>query len=355
MAFLALLAFILTLFSVRAWCYFAPRLGLLDAPDARKTHEGLIPPVGGLAIFSVIIPLALFMVSLDLVVLGSAMLAVILLLLVGATDDAHPLPPLLKFIVHFIAAILIVWPGQAILYNMGDMFGTGDLNFGWFAAVFSVFCGVYMINAVNMMDGMDGLAGGLSFIIFGWFLFLAAQGGYGEMATFAAIVMGALAGFLAYNLRHPYRKKATVFLGDAGSMALGLCITWVAIHLSQGQNSIIPPISYAFIVALPIWDAFGLLVMRLRAGRHPFQPDRGHFHHHFLDAGYTPQEATPIILCYAAFLGAIGVALAMLRVPESAMTVIWVVLWALHTLLTCKPAGFISFLRSTRDETRSEG
>lgn len=348
MLVMGFLAFVLTLLTVKLWSQFAPRFGLLDAPDERKTHEGLIPPVGGLAIFTVLIPMALLVVPLPFSALGSLLAAVLLLLVIGAIDDARPLPAALKFATHFIAAILIVWPGGAVLADMGDMFGAGNIHFGWFGGIFAVACGVYMINALNMMDGMDGLAGGLTFIITGWFLFLAGQAGYPEMAMFQALLLGCLAGFLAYNLRHPMRKTANVFLGDAGSMALGLCITWAAIHLSQGANSVIPPISYAFIVALPIWDAFGLLVMRLRAGRHPFSPDRGHFHHHFLEAGYTPEQATPIILSYAAFLGAIGVILPMAHVPQIVLTLLWITLWGLHTLLTCRPAGFIAFLRKTK-------
>jgi UDP-GlcNAc:undecaprenyl-phosphate GlcNAc-1-phosphate transferase len=348
MAVLALLAFVLTLLAVPLWIRLADRFGLIDAPDDRKLHDGLIPSVGGLAIFTVFIPLALFGSGLAFQMLGPLLAGVIILLVLGAIDDAKPVYAPLKFALHFLAAILIVWPGGAILYNMGNLFGLGPVNFGWFAPIFSVFCGVYMINALNMMDGMDGLAGGLSFVITGWLLFLTGVAGYTDLAACLAILLACIAGFLAYNLRHPFRKSAAVFLGDAGSMALGLCITWAAIHLSQGAHSPIPPISYAFIVALPIWDAFGLLVKRLKEGRHPFSPDRGHFHHHFLEAGFTPTEATPIILSYAAFIGAVGVALPMLKVPEVVLTVVWVALWAMHTYIACRPQGFINALRKSR-------
>lgn len=348
MAVLALLSFLLTLLAVPMWIRLAAKFGLLDAPDERKHHEGLIPSVGGLAIFTVFIPLAVFGSGIPFTMLAPLLAGVLILLVLGAIDDARPVYAPLKFALHFLAAILIVWPGGAILNNMGNLFGTGMLDFGWFAPVFSVFCGVYMINAINMMDGVDGLAGGICFIIIAWFAFMAGMAGYAEMAACLGALLGGIGGFLAFNLRHPFRDRAAVFLGDAGSMALGLVITWAAIHLSQGAKSPIPPISYAFIVGVPIWDAFGLLVKRLKEGRHPFSPDRGHFHHHFLEAGYGPGETTAIILSYAAFIGSVGVLGPMLRIPEVVLTVLWVALWAMHTYIACRPAGFIAALKASK-------
>src|SRR5690606_15367016 len=97
--------------------------------------------------------------------------------------------------------------------------------------------------------------------------------------------MGALAGFLVYNLRTPLRKQAAVFMGDAGSMALGLVVAWFAMSLAQEPHVVFAPISVAWILALPIIDICAQFNRRVREGRHPFSPDRGHFHHHFRHAG----------------------------------------------------------------------
>ncbi len=339
-----LFALIVVLFAVPAWCRIAPRLRLIDKPDSRKPHEGAIPLVGGLAIFSVILPLMLLFVPLGLTAKLSLTAALLILLTLGALDDRHPVNAKIKFALHFVASALIVWGGEAVLQSMGDLWGMGVTDFGWFAPLFTMACGVYMINAMNMMDGLDGLGGGMAFIIIFWLFVLAMLAGIGALAMLCALCLAGLLGFLWYNMRHRFRSRAIVFLGDAGSMSLGLMITFLAVSLSQDPRITVPPIAFAFIVALPIWDAFGLLIMRWRAGRPPFAPDNGHFHHHFLVAGYTPSQATPLILSYAALLGACGVLLSTLGVPDVILTFIWIAGWMGHTYLTCHAAAFIGFL-----------
>ncbi|MES2729043.1 MAG: MraY family glycosyltransferase [Pseudomonadota bacterium] len=348
----ALLVFLFVLISVPTWCHFAPRLGLIDTPDARKVHEGTIPSVGGLAIFSVLLPFFLLLVPLGIIEKTALTAAFLILLIVGALDDRTPVNARIKFALHFLAVALVVWGSGMILHSMGNLFGLGVTQFGWFAGIFTLACGVYMINAMNMMDGMDGLGAGIAFVMIGWLLILAVLADTQALALLCALSLAALAGFLWYNMRHRFRARATVFLGDAGSMSLGLLITFLAVRLSQDPMITAPPIVFAFIVALPIWDAFGLLIMRWRAGRPPFSPDNGHFHHHFLAAGYTPAQATPLILSYAALLGAVGVLLSTLGVPEVVLTALWVTGWIGHTFLTCCNQGFIRFLRHLRGHAR---
>ncbi len=349
MMFAVLLVLVLVLFAVPAWCRLAPRLRLIDVPDSRKPHHGTIPLVGGLAIFSVVIPAILICVPLGLTAKLSLVLGLLTLLILGAVDDRRPVDARMKFALHFAASALIVWGGGAVLYSMGNLFGFGLTDFGWFAPFFTLACGVYMINAMNMIDGMDGLGGGTAFVILGWFCILALLGGMDALALLSAISLAGVAGFLWYNMRHQVRPRAVVFLGDAGSMSLGLLITFLAVTLSQNPQVTVPPITFAFIVALPIWDSFGLLVMRLRAGRPPFAPDNGHFHHHFLAAGFTPEQATPLILSYVTLLGAFGVLGAALGVPEFVLTIVWIIGWMGHAWLTCHPAAFTGFLERLRD------
>ena len=165
-----------------------------------------------------------------------------------------------------------------------------------------------------------------------------------------------LAGFLFYNMRHPLRDKACIFLGDTGSMALGLVIAWFCIHLSQGAYTFLNPISIAWIVALPIIDAFGLFVMRIREGRHPFSPDLRHFHHHFIHAGFPVGQTTIMILTLGMGFGAIGFAASLFQWPEPIMTALWIFLWLGHTVLVTKSKSFIAFLKKffhirNRDKT----
>ena len=166
--------------------------------------------------------------------------------------------------------------------------------------------------------------------------------------------MGAVAGFLVYNMRHPYRARATVFLGDAGSMGLGLALSCLCIALAYQKHQMTPPIlpliSVAWILALPIIDTCAQFYRRVREGKHPFTPDRGHFHHHFIHAGIPVGETTPAILGLAFILGAIGFLGVRLGLPQFVLTIGWIGLLFSHMALSRKPDIYIRlFSKMARD------
>ncbi len=343
-------ALLAVLFLIPLAIRLAHRLGFVDEPGGRKQHETIVPPVGGIVIFAVFAGLSCFVDS----SFGSSwayFVALGLILLTGVIDDKNGVPAALKFSVHFLAAFIIVVPGDAQLQTLGNLLGTGELDLGLAVIPFSIACVVYIINAVNMMDGLDGLAGGKSLIIFLWLMAACAIGGWWEPFWWMSIIAGAIVGFLFYNMRHPFRKHAVIFLGDAGSMALGLTIAWFCIHLSQGENPVVAPVSVAWIIALPIIDAFGLLVARLKEGKHPFQPDRRHFHHHFIHAGFRVGQATMTILIWGAILGGIGFWGYKAGIPEPVLGWAWIGLWISHAVLTMKPDRFISAMSRVKRQT----
>lgn len=339
-----LIAFITTVAITPLARLIAIKWGYVDEPGGRKIHRAPIPPIGGFVIFTLFIIANMLLFSFTPQLL-SLYAALILLMVTGIIDDKNPVPALLKFIIHFIAAGIIVFGGGAQLENMGNMLGFGDWHLGWFAYIFSVACVVYLINAINMMDGLDGLAGGKSFIILLWLMIGAYMHGDSNTLLHIGLLAAPLLGFLIYNMRHPLRQRANIFLGDTGSMGLGLVIAWFCIHASQGDNALYTPISIAWIIALPIIDAFGLFAMRIYEGRHPFAPDLRHFHHHFIHAGFPVGESTFMILSLGFTLGAVGFASSQLNWPESLMTALWVVLWIGHALLVVKSDHFIDFLK----------
>lgn len=319
------LAFFAVLALVPVLGGLAPVLGLLDRPDARKNHEGAVPLIGGLVILPVFVAVE---------ILGGAGLgenwplytAIALLLLTGAVDDRVHLHPFIKFGMQFAAAALIVVPGGAQILDLGSLFGLGIFNLGWMALPFSIVAVVLLVNAVNLMDGLDGLAGGTVFIILGWFLLACLYGsGDSSHALSIAVLMAAVAGFLFYNMRSPWRKKAAIFMGDAGSMALGLMIGWYAIRISQPPDArAIEPIAVAWVLAVPVWDECAQFYRRVKEGHHPFWPDLGHFHHHFIRAGFSPGRASVLIHGVVLVTGGVGVAGAVLGIPLSALTILWV-------------------------------
>lgn len=321
----------------------ALKLGYVDAPGGRKQHDAPVPPIGGLVIFPVFIVLSL-LAGTDPATHGFLYIGLIVFLVMGAVDDLLPLPALLKFFVQIAVAFMFVVPGSTVLESLGDLFGLGDFELGFMAVPFAMAAVVLLVNAVNMMDGLDGLAGGIGFVILGWLAvgaFLA-----GDMQTLATLgpLLSALLGFLVYNMRHPFRAKASVFMGDAGSLSLGLVIAWFAIHLAKPPLQALEPISVAWILALPIMDTCAQFYRRVREGRHPFSPDRGHFHHHFLGAGFTAGRATARILLIAALLGAIGFGGPAAGVPLPVLTVVWMVLIVLHIVISYKPQTYIAII-----------
>lgn len=340
----AVLAFLSVALSVPLVCKLAVTFGFVDAPQGRKQHEVPVPPLGGVTIFLAFLLLMMVFGGLPWAVFT----ALGLMLVVGLVDDAFEVNSRLKFALHFLSAFILVIGGGAQLHTLGNLLGFGEMELGWFAIPFSVACVVYIQNAINMMDGVDGLAGGCSFLVFAGLLFAAVLAGNTGAATQLMILMGCLAGFLLHNMRSPVLKRARIFLGDAGSMSLGLMIAWYAMTLSQGAGAALHPVSVAWLIALPIVDSFGLLVARIKDGQPPFSPDRRHFHHHFAAAGFTPGQTTVIILAYVLVLGSIGIFGVMAGVPDFVLGWAWVALWAGHTVLTIKHQRFIQLLVSLR-------
>ncbi len=344
---LPLLSLILSMIAVPLVRKISLKFDFVDRPGGRKQHDKVTPYGGGIAIFIVFAFLSFFIAA-PFENSWAYFLALAMILITGVVDDKRGVNAKLKFIIHFLAAFILVIPGQTELATLGNLLGFGEMTLGWATIPFSVACVVYIINAINMMDGVDGLAGGNCLIVFLWLLIACFFAGQWEAFLSIGLISGALAGFLIYNMRNPWRRKASIFLGDAGSMALGLTIAWYAIHLSQQPNAIIPPVSVAWIIALPIVDAFGLLIMRIREGRPPFDPDRRHFHHHFLDAGFTPSQTTVIVLIWSAILGGIGYLGAKYGLTESGLGWAWVTLWIGHALLVIKSKGFSALLAKIR-------
>lgn len=321
----------------------ALRCNFVDAPGGRKQHDEPVPPIGGLIVFSVFM-IATLAAGFMLSHYWPLFTALLLILIMGAWDDAFTIRPWVKFLVQFVAAFLIVIPGGAMITTFGDMLGFGEIHLGFMAIPFSVFCTVLLINSINLIDGLDGLAAGKSFVILLWLLMACLAAHAWNHALILLLLMAALWGFLVYNMRHPFRDKACVFLGDAGSMGLGLVLAWFCIRLAQPPIEILKPVAVAWIIALPVIDACGQFIRRMLAGRHPFSPDRGHFHHHFIEAGIPVRYATAAILALGFIFGLIGYGGIRLGVPEYILFAGWLALWAVHMFISLKPQPFIAFL-----------
>lgn len=327
---------------LRSWAFSA---GLVDNPGGRKRHDGAIPLVGGLAIFPVFIAISVYGGH-DISQFWPLYSALTLLLACGAWDDAREIRPWIKFGAQWIAAILIVVPGGAELKGLGNIFSMGNVGLDILSIPFSVVAVVLLINAINLMDGLDGLAGGVSFIALGFFA--AAFSMAGQSSNLLYIMLGALAAFLFYNVRTPIHKRASIFLGDAGSMCLGLIIAWFAITSAENPALNLEPISVAWILALPIIDICAQFARRMSEGNHPFTPDRGHFHHHFIDAGLTGGKASAIIFIICIIFGSYGLFAQKYGWPNVMLTLDWIALILLHIWMSLKTERYVRLIEKMK-------
>lgn len=265
--------------------HWAPRVGLTDAPGPRKVHSAPVPRVGGIAMAAGILVPALFMLNLN-AALDGMFAGLLVLLIVGVWDDRVNASYWSKFLGQFAAVALCMHIGDIRI----DTLAFGELP----AAVSWVLTFVFLVgvtNAVNLSDGLDGLAGGMAMLCLAGIALLAAMSGNGLVIAVATIEAGAILGFLRFNT-HPAR----VFMGDGGSQVLGFSIGVLAILATQGENVAVSAALPLLLIGVPIIDTCGVMVRRLLEGRSPFSSDRNHLHHKLLYLGFDHRAA--VILIY---------------------------------------------------------
>jgi UDP-GlcNAc:undecaprenyl-phosphate GlcNAc-1-phosphate transferase len=323
----------------------AVRFGLTDKPAGRKQHEVPTPMHGGLTILLVLVTTAVMFHDITSAQAWSFYLAGGLLMLVGVADDLKDLNWRWRIGAQVLAALGMIYVGGVSVQQLSDVVGVENLLLGWLAIPVTVFVVVGVINALNMADGVDGLAGSQALVSLLLFCAFALYAGNYLAAERLLAVAGAVVGFLAWNLRRPGLSRAEVFLGDAGSMLLGFIIAWTAVRLSQSPEHPVSPVLGPWTIALPLVDTCSLILRRLREGRSPFAADRNHLHHLMLDAGYSPTRIVLGGMLVSLLLG-LGAALALkLGLPRPLLVLLFLVLIAAHYRLTSHRERAVEFLR----------
>jgi UDP-GlcNAc:undecaprenyl-phosphate GlcNAc-1-phosphate transferase len=328
--FAVLMALLLTAFLCRVFRRPAERLGLVDVPGGRKQHEGNIPLVGGLAMFC---GFALSAFSIGQVLSGyfSLIAAMGLLVTIGMADDMHDIKPGQKFMAQVLAALFMTsWAGLQV-QQVGNLFGFGTVMLYLWAMPFTVVCVLGVINAVNMLDGVDGLAGSVCLVALGWFAAVAFMQGQTPPAWILVILCGAVAGYLLLNLRLPGRASARVFMGDAGSMMLGFALTWFCVELTQHQNNPLPPMAAVWIIAVPLFDMGHVMLSRVLRGQSMVEADRNHLHHILARQGWSANRIVAVEAGAGLLCGAIGVAAWQFHVPDYVLFYLFVAALALYS------------------------
>jgi UDP-GlcNAc:undecaprenyl-phosphate GlcNAc-1-phosphate transferase len=323
----------------------AVRLGLVDHPDGRKQHETPTPMHGGLCILAAMVVTAAIFHDISSSAATAFYLAGGLLLLVGVIDDIKDINWKVRIGAQVLAALAMIWLGGVSVQQLDDVIGVESFSLGWLAVPVTVFVVVGMINALNMSDGVDGLAGSQALVSLLLFVCFALYAGNFLAAERLLAIAGAVVGFLAWNLRRPGLSRAEVFLGDAGSMLLGFIIAWTAVRLSQNPQHPVSPVLGPWTIALPLIDCCSLILRRMREGRSPFAGDRDHMHHLLLDAGYTP-TAIVIGSAIASLVLGLGAAIALkLGVYRPLLVLAFFVLIGMHYALTANRERAVGFFR----------
>ena len=292
---------------------------LYDVPDARKVHTMPVPRLGGLSFFPVIL-MSMFLVigfrlyfwDMDTSSLSFNMLyeylflfvGMTLLYLVGVCDDLVGVGYRYKFAVQIAAAFLLVLSGNWF-DSFGGLFGIYSVPV-WVGVPFTVFIVVYITNAINLIDGIDGLASGLCCIalsVLSVIFFLRGQYVY---ALLAVCTLGILMPFWCYNVFGNANRGHKLFMGDAGSLTLGYVISFLIIHMSV-TNEVSPTLSNPYMVIafstvlVPLLDVIRVVLHRLREHKNPFLPDKNHFHHKLLRTGMRVRVVMVCIIAISAF------------------------------------------------------
>ena len=299
---LFLVSLLSTLWIFRKVHRIAQMKNVVDAPDARKLQDHPIPVLGGLSVFfGIIVALVFCQLFFGSSSLFSFIGIMAIMLIVGTTDDILSLSPILRLVIEVIVVLLFIYGTGWSINDLHGLWGSGQIP-AYAAVPLTVLACVGIINAVNMIDGVDGLMSGYGIVVSFIFGVLFYQSGDMGMAAMAMISAGALIPFFLYNV---FGQKSKMYLGDGGSLMIGTMMSLFVVAVLKENSLCSLMVSRDFglvaftlaVLSVPVFDTLRVMTMRVKNRRSPFSPDRNHLHHMFLDLGFShPGTAFSIIL-----------------------------------------------------------
>jgi len=286
---------------------FAEKVGAIDVPrDARRIHDHPIPRMGGLAIFMGFVMSVIVFISFDTQVLG-LLLGALIIAAMGAVDDIVGLRPLIKLAVQVLAALVAIRCGIYfnVITNPNLMSYNYTINMGLLSLPLTVIWIVGCTNAFNLIDGLDGLAVGVSAISSFTLLVVSLLVSGPNTSFLLAALCGACIGFMPYNM-----NPAKIFMGDVGSQFLGFVLACVSVMGIFKLTAVITVLIPVMAMMLPLADTIFAFVRRILHGQSPFHADRGHFHHRLLAMGLSQKQAVAVLYGFSAVMGLLSVIIA---------------------------------------------
>ncbi|MFC0180453.1 UDP-N-acetylglucosamine--undecaprenyl-phosphate N-acetylglucosaminephosphotransferase [Thorsellia kenyensis] len=324
----------------------AKKIGLVDKPNFRKKHLGVIPLVGGISIYASLV--YLFFVSeffRQIPDIRIYLLLAGLLVLVGAIDDRFDISVKLRATVQAFVAVCMIYFAGLSLMTFGSLLGSFEVKLGFIGYLLTLFAVWGAINAFNMVDGIDGLLGGLSCVTFAALaLVFSLAPGNPHYTLWALAMIVATIPYILLNLGL-LGRKFKVFMGDAGSTLIGFTAIWMLLVASQPFANIEPaqccqlktfisPVTALWFIAIPLMDMIAIMYRRIKKGLSPFSADRQHIHHLMLRAGFSSRQAFVLITLSAALLAVIGIIgqllISYMKMPEWIMLILFLFFFSLY-------------------------
>ncbi|MCQ4054020.1 MULTISPECIES: UDP-N-acetylglucosamine--undecaprenyl-phosphate N-acetylglucosaminephosphotransferase [Aeromonas] len=307
----------------------AKKINLVDRPNERKLHQGVIPLVGGISIY-VTLMLALWykpelLVGSDIYVLCASVLV-----LMGAIDDKYDVDYRIRLVIQILISCAMIFGAGLSLKSLGGLAFGHELVLGPLGYIVTIFAVLGAINAFNMVDGIDGLLGGLTIATFGGLAYINYIDEQIWLARFCLLMMIVVVPYIILNLGFLFGVHRKVFMGDAGSMLIGFTVIWVLLQGTQGPKAQMYPVTALWLIAIPLMDMVTIMVRRVRKGHSPFKPDREHLHHICLRAGLSSRYTLCLICILAMLLAAIGISLEAINTPELVSLLLFLVVFSLY-------------------------
>ncbi len=307
----------------------AKKIDLVDKPNERKQHQGVIPLVGGI---SICISLLYFLFNNPDIIPHSGLYSfcITILVFVGALDDKYDLSFKLRFMIQAILSIAMMYMGDIELKTLGNMFGYGHVILGWMGYPITILAVIGAINAFNMVDGIDGLLGGLSTVTFAGLAVLLIHDNQMQLAYLCLVIIAVLLPYILLNLGIAGRKFK-IFMGDAGSMLIGFTVIWFLLLSSQnGTNPPMRPVTALWLIALPLMDMTAIMIRRIRRGDSPFKPDREHLHHICQRLGLSSKQTLASICLLASLFAGFGLLGEFKEIPEVVMFIAFLIAFGIY-------------------------
>ena len=290
-----LAAMLISYLAIPKLIYFAQKLKLLDQAGERSSHKVSTPFFGGIAIFTGVICSLLFWTD-DFENIQYILVSILIVFIVGLIDDLRAISAFKKLIGQILATLVLIFLGDLQVDSMHGVLGVHDLPI-WASVSFTIFVVIVIVNGFNLIDGIDGLAGGIGLLSSLFFGLINLSMDQIDIALIAFTLSGALIGFLKFNL-----FPARIFMGDTGSLVIGMilsilainCIKYGLVNETYSQPNVGPLLAIS-LLAIPLFDSLRVFIVRAVKGRGPLKAGRDHVHHTLIDLGIGHKKTSLIL------------------------------------------------------------